>query len=377
MTTDPDPGHELEVLRDAVLAIAEDLDLDGTLRRIVSAGRAMVGARYGALGVLTPDGAALENFIHDGIDPETAERIGPLPTGHGVLGEVIRTGTPLLLDRLKAHPSSSPLPPGHPPMTTFLGVPVRIGGEVFGNLYLTDAAQPFTEDDRRRIEALAAIAGAAIRNARAARTSRSLALANERERIARDLHDTVIQRVFGAALRLDGATRQLDPDTPVRATIEGALLELDGAIADLRAIIAALDEPAAPDLASQLSAVLEALAPIAPGLQGLRTVGDLGRVPPSIVTEVLPVVREAVTNAARHAGATRIVVTVAAGAGRLDVTVDDDGVGPAASRSATRHGSGLGLHNLAERATTLGGRSDLSARTGGGARLRWSVPLPD
>ncbi len=373
---DPDLGHELEVLRDAVLAIAEDLDLDGTLRRIVAAGRAMVGARYGALGVLTPDGAALATFIHDGMDPDLAERIGPLPTGHGVLGEVIRTGAPLLLDRLTSHPSSSPLPPGHPPMTTFLGVPVRIGGEVFGNLYLTDAPSPFTDDDRRRVEALAAIAGAAIRNARAARTSRSLALANERERIARDLHDTVIQRVFGAALRLDGVTRQLDADAPARVTIEGALVELDGAIGDLRAIIAALDEPAPPDLAEQLSGVLEALAPIAPGLQGLRTVGDLGRVPPGIVSEVVPVVREAVTNAARHAQASRIVVTAAASIRTLDVTVDDDGVGPAAPQGA-RGSTGLGLGNLAERATALGGRSDLSARVGGGSRLRWSVPLPD
>lgn len=161
----PDP--RLAPLLDAVLAIAQDVDLDGVLDRVVRASREMVGADYAALGVLDETGTVMSRFLHAGIDAETADRIGPLPTGRGVLGEVIRHPHPLVLDDLGNHPASIGFPPHHPPMSTFLGVPVVIGGDVFGNLYLTEKEGGFTDDDRELVVALAAIAGAAIQIGRA------------------------------------------------------------------------------------------------------------------------------------------------------------------------------------------------------------------
>jgi signal transduction histidine kinase len=151
----------------AVVAVAAGLELGATLRRIVSAAVDLVDARYGALGVLGPDGKVVE-FVHVGIDAETVSAIGALPEGRGILGLLVSHPVPIRLEDLATHPASSGFPPNHPPMKAFLGVPVRVRGEVFGNLYLTEktAGQAFTADDERTVMALAAAAGVAIENAR-------------------------------------------------------------------------------------------------------------------------------------------------------------------------------------------------------------------
>src|SRR6185437_5139562 len=147
--------------------VAGELSLPVVLRQIVGAGRDLVGARYAALGVLGRDGE-LEQFVHAGMDEELVGRIGELPRGQGILGLLIRKSVPLRLADLSGHPASTGFPPGHPPMTGFLGVPVRIGEEVFGNLYLAERSRggEFTADDEQLAIALAAAAGAAIANAR-------------------------------------------------------------------------------------------------------------------------------------------------------------------------------------------------------------------
>ena len=147
--------------------VAGELSLPVVLRQIVAAARDLVGARYAALGVLGRDGE-LEQFVHAGMDEELAARIGDLPRGRGILGLLISEPVPLRLADLSGHPASAGFPPGHPPMTGFLGVPVRIGEEVFGNLYLTERCRggQFTADDEQLAIALAAAAGAAIANAR-------------------------------------------------------------------------------------------------------------------------------------------------------------------------------------------------------------------
>ena len=151
----------------AVVAVAAGLELGATLRRIVSAAVDLVDARYGALGVLGHDGRVVE-FVHVGVDQATAERIGPLPRGEGILGLLIDHPVPIRLQDLGTHPASAGFPPGHPTMRSFLGVPVRVRGEVFGNLYLTEkrGGAAFTADDERTVMALAAAAGVAIENAR-------------------------------------------------------------------------------------------------------------------------------------------------------------------------------------------------------------------
>jgi transcriptional regulator with GAF, ATPase, and Fis domain len=166
--------ERMDALLDAVLAVSSGLDLDATLRRIVQAAIDLVDARYGALGVLG-EGGMLNEFVYVGIDDETRELIGPLPTGHGVLGVVIEDNKPLRLDDLSQHPMSTGFPPNHPPMRTFLGVPVRARDETFGRLYLTQKNNggEFTRDDEVVVQALAGAAGVAIDNARSFEAARS------------------------------------------------------------------------------------------------------------------------------------------------------------------------------------------------------------
>jgi transcriptional regulator with GAF, ATPase, and Fis domain len=157
----------LDGLVEAMLVVTSGLELDVTLKTIVHTAIDLVDARYGALGV-RGEGHELIEFVYEGIDADTHELIGPLPSGRGVLGHLIDEPKPIRLDNITQHPASVGFPPNHPPMQTFLGVPVRIRDEVYGNLYLTEKAdgQPFSEDDEVLVEALAAAAGIAIDNAR-------------------------------------------------------------------------------------------------------------------------------------------------------------------------------------------------------------------
>ena len=201
--------RSLRQLLDAVLVLGSDLDPPSMLRRIVEAAVDLVDARYGALGVLDDTGTRLAQFITVGIDDATHAAIGDLPEGHGILGLLIVDAKPLRLPDLREHPDSFGFPPHHPPMRSFLGVPIRVRGEVFGNLYLTDktTAEVFTDVDEELVVGLAAAAGVAIENARLHTRVQKLALVEDRERIARDLHDTVIQRLFATGLSLQGTAR--------------------------------------------------------------------------------------------------------------------------------------------------------------------------
>ena len=196
--------RSLRALLDAVLALGSNLDHPNMLRRIVEAAVGLVDARYGALGVLDDTGTRLAQFITVGIDDDTHRLIGDLPEGHGILGLLIVDAEPLRLPDLREHPDSFGFPPHHPPMRSFLGVPVRVRDQVFGNLYLTDktTAEVFSDVDEELVVGLAAAAGVAIENARLHSRVAELALVADRERIARDLHDTVIQRLFATALSL-------------------------------------------------------------------------------------------------------------------------------------------------------------------------------
>lgn len=155
----------MQRLLSAVAAVSSNLELEVTLRQIVHTAMQLVGARYGALGVMDEEGH-LRRFIHAGIDDDVATRIGPLPTGHGVLGVVIEESTPLRLDRLADHPSSVGFPEHHPTMDTFLGVPIRVRGATYGRIYLTEKPGGFTDDDEIVMQALAGAAGIAVENAR-------------------------------------------------------------------------------------------------------------------------------------------------------------------------------------------------------------------
>jgi len=237
---DPDRLHALV---DAILLIEADANLTTLLETIVQRATVLVGARYGALGVLERDGVTLANFITHGLDDQQRSLIGALPHGDGVLGEVIRLGQPLRVDDLATHPRRSGFPAHHPPMHQFLGVPVVVeDGTVFGNLYLTDnlTGEPFSAEDEDLLAGFGRAAGLVIDQATLRNQLRELTIAEERERLARDLHDTVIQRLFGIGLSLQ-MTLPSALDETVRSRIDQALDELNETIRDIRTTIFEID----------------------------------------------------------------------------------------------------------------------------------------
>jgi signal transduction histidine kinase len=360
-------------LLDAVTTIGADLDLHTVLQHIVAAATSLADARYGALGILDPSGTHLTDFLTVGVDDETRATIGELPKGHGILGLLIIDPQPLRLPDLRAHPESYGFPPGHPSMRSFLGVPVMVRGEVFGNLYLTDkrSDEAFSEADEELLVGFATAAGIAIDNARLHASLSELALLQDRERIAMDLHDTVIQQLFAVGLSLQAMLRRVrDPDLAGR--IETAVDDLDTTIKQIRTTIFDLDAPAqAAGLRDRLLALVAEVRHALPSVPGMVFDGPIEvAVDQATADELVVVLREALSNVARHAEASRIEVTLTADASTVTLTVEDDGVGPPAE--APGHGSGL--RNLASRAERLGGRFELVRRPGGGACQRWSVP---
>ena len=231
-------------LLDAVMAIGSEQTLADSLRRITETAAELVDAKYAALGVLDPTGSHLSEFITVGLSDEETARIGQRPEGHGILGLLIVAPEPLRLPDLNAHPDSFGFPPGHPPMTSFLGVPIRLRGVVYGNLYLTDKAngQAFTDVDQELAVGLAAAGGLAIENARLHEKARELGLVDERERIARDLHDDVIQRLFATGLSLQ-ATIQMVTEPKAVERIMRAVDDLDISIRQVRSTIFELHQP--------------------------------------------------------------------------------------------------------------------------------------
>ena len=365
----------------AVVSVATDLDSDVTLRRIADAARILVGARYAALGVIGSDRAHLSHFVAVGVDEETGARIGERPHGRGVLGVLLDEPKPLRLADVTAHPQAYGFPPGHPPMRTFLGVPILVRGVVFGNLYLTDKAggEEFTAEDEDIVLALAAAAGVSIEIARlyedAQRAQRDLgrlAVYEDRDRIARDLHDLVIQRLFATGLSLQGLGRYLgDPDAEAR--LDSAVNDLDETIREIRRTIFSLQQSDPQDVGLR-ARVLDVVSQSTTALgfePHVRLEGPLDDgVPAPVQAHLLAVLRELLANVARHARATTAEVIVRADAGRLTVSVADDGVGMRRTRRRS------GLANIRQRAESLAGSMGTSPglKTRGTA-VAWTVPL--
>lgn len=536
-----DTRDRTHALLEAVVAVGSHLELEVVLRQIVEAAVELVSARYGALGVIG-EGGRLAEFVPVGLDESEIARIHHWPEGRGLLGKLIREPRPLRLNDIAADPGSSGFPDGHPPMRSFLGVPVRIRDEVYGNLYLTEKrGGEFDEEDEALARALAAAAGVAIENARlyaearrqqqwlranaevtrgllsgdapsevlelvtqqaleiagadlvvlalptrdrtrlviehaygdgaagalglvlpakgsasgivmatgkpltvdgfsqddrVAPTARDnmllgpavlvplgpagdvrgvltagrragalplsadavemlitfaaqagiglelaehrndaqrLALFEDRDRIARDLHDQVIQRLFATGMSLQG-TVALVGDSEVAHRVEKSIDALDETIRDIRSAIFSLQsrgdtEP--PPLRSRLLSVVEEMTGPLGFAPALRLAGPLdSRVPTGLGGQVLAALREGLANAAKHARASRVDVSIEAGAD-LVLTVRDNGIG--LPGEATRRS---GLANLTERAAEAGGTMRLAAASGGGTELEWRVPLP-
>jgi signal transduction histidine kinase len=536
-----DDQERWRLLLDAVVTMAADFSVDELMQRIVRVAADLSGARYAALGVLDEDKPGrLRLFVTHGLNEAEIKEIGPLPTGHGLLGLIIEHPQPLRLHDIAEHPTSYGFPPNHPPMTSFLGVPVRTRDTVFGNLYLTDktGGGDFTEEDERIVVALAAAAGVAVENARlheeahrreswltataeitavlsrsrlpsdalqviadraralsqadvawmvagdgelvleavsgatadpalvaqlemggslahtvaesgepatvddfstdprvvdlasilgwpalgpvlmvplrtrsgtigvlalgwthenrdprndldpalprmfaeqtalalevarSRRDEQRLALFEDRDRIARDLHDLVIQRLFAAGLSLQAGIRA-ELGEAGQARIDNVVDELDATIREIRGTIFALStmDRSGSDVQSEIMRIVDRSATTLSFRPTLRIDGPLRTaVPQPVATDLLAVLAELLSNAARHAQATQVDVQINVGS-HLRLVVTDNGIGLSAE---TRRS---GLANVAERAQRWDGRCEVSSGQGTGTTITWAVPL--
>ncbi len=361
----------LEALDAATAAIAEAVSLDAVLQVIADRIRPLVGARYAALGIVRPD-QRIARFITSGMDAETRRAIGPLPTGHGLLGLLIRERQSIRVDDVMSDPRRSGFPPNHPPMHSFLGVPVVLGDRPVGNLYLTEKidAPRFSLADQRLVETFARQAAMAIHTARLHTDLEQLAVLRERERIGRDLHDGVIQSLYGVGLFLEDVPDMMTTDQDeAAARVDRAIDAIHGSIRDIRGFILGLhDDPdGGTDLAAGLRRLAEELRRASPAEVTVETAHD-AHVDPAVARELLSIVREAVSNVARHARARHIELRLVEAAETMEVVVSDDGCGfdPIRATPAGHHG----ITNMRARASAVGATLELTSAPGTGTQVR-------
>ncbi|HEX6580770.1 MAG TPA: GAF domain-containing sensor histidine kinase [Actinomycetota bacterium] len=367
-------------LIEAGMILASELSLDAVLLRIVELAVDLTGARYGALGVLTPEGRSIEEFITVGITPEERAALGDPPTGHGLLGALITEGRPLRIPDISADPRSVGFPPNHPPMKSLLGAPITGRGKVFGNIYLTDkqGAETFDEEDERVLIVLATQAAIAVENARLydetegkSRELQRLQVVEERERIGKELHDGVIQSLFAVGMSLQGlASSSSDADTARR--LEAAVEDVDHAIRDLRNYIFGLRPGILAD--RQLDQALKEMASEFGARSGVVTVVDVDSFAASALAshaaDVVQLAREALSNVSRHGAATTCRIALLRGESGLFLEIDDDGRGFDVGVTSW----GMGLRNLRERVESLGGVLQVDSTPGEGTTVRATFP---
>jgi signal transduction histidine kinase len=372
--------RRLAALVEAGMVLASEIELEGLLQRIADLAREVIAARYAAVGVVGEDGT-LVRFVYSGIDDHTANAIGELPTGRGVLGVIIEEGRPLRLKEISDHHRSVGFPEAHPPMHTFLGVPLLSRGTVYGRLYLTEKTDrsAFSKDDERIALMFAAQAGVAIQNARLYEevTSRreSMAILEERERISKDLHDGVIQSIYSVGLSLQAslATMKDDPGRS-QARVDESIAELDNVVRDVRSYIFEL-KPSADGSRSALSRIADlarnfevntlASAHVDLNLAALESLD------PDAQRQVVHICREALSNIARHARASEIHIACLQANGQFIFEITDNGIGFDPGAVARGHG----LTNMDERARSLGGRLEIQPRSPRGTVHRLVVPI--
>jgi signal transduction histidine kinase len=348
--------RRLEALDKATVAISQELSLERVLQIIVDSVRPLVGARYAALGI-PDDHGSMERFITSGVDEHEREQMGPPPRGKGLLGISMRESVTVRVDDISADPRSAGFPPGHPVMHTLLSVPVKVEGRAIGNLYLADRTdgERFDEDDERLVESFARHAGLAIHNARMHEELRQLAVLQERERIAQDLHDGSIQSLYAVSLALEDTAELLESEPDQAVTrIDHAIESIHGTIQEIRDFIMGLDPDArtAVDLLAGLTALTDEFERSTLIEVELSSDPDVP-LDPDETLQLIQLTREAMSNVARHAEASKVLVNVEDRRERLRLSIIDDGRG--FDTSAQRRPGHHGLTNMHARAESLGG----------------------
>jgi len=358
----------------SLLSLSESPDLTLILQRILRAARVAVAARYAALGV--PDGrGGFARFITEGISEKRAALIGELPRVHGVLGALLESG-PILLRDIRRHPRFSYYPQHHPVMTDFLGVPITHRGEVLGNIFLSGRrGGQFTAADRRAVETLAHIAGVAIANADVYSSTHELAVAEERTRVARELHDAASQRLFSLVYEARAAAmRARDPeDAAAFSRLEQRAAET---LHELRGLVFALRPKSLErdGLVVTLRDHVDALRRTHGIEIGVEADADLG-LSLDAELELLRIAQEAVYNAVKHGGGAPVRVTLRRARGAVTLHVRDSGPGfdPAALPHTVRS---HGMTTMRQRARALGASLEVTSAPGAGVLVSVRVPLP-
>jgi signal transduction histidine kinase len=367
----------LRRLLDVTLALAAERRTEPVLRVILDAARDLAGARYAALGV--PDGAGgYSLFLTAGVDAATWAAIGALPRTHGLLGALLECPRAIRLDDIRTDPRFRGWPAAHPDMRSFLGVPILAGGEVLAELFLADKTEPagaFTESDQRLIETLSAHAALAVANAQRTERTRELSVAEERARLARELHDSVTQTLFSLTLAAESAAALAGPAGPAAEQLE-RVRELAGTgLAELRSMVDTLRpvDAGTDGLAGALRKRVDLLRRVHDVRLSLRARGPARLQDRTVEREVLLVASEALANALQHAAATAIEITLDTGGDTVRLVVADDGAGFDLA-GTLRESRRLGLTSMRERAEALGGTVHVDTAPGAGTRVTLEVP---
>ncbi|HUH08042.1 MAG TPA: GAF domain-containing sensor histidine kinase [Egibacteraceae bacterium] len=369
----------LAALNATLLDIASQRATAPLLQRLVDTARSLVGARYAALGI--PDGAGgFSQFITSGMTASEIHAIGPLPRVHGMLGAMLAETTPFRTVDITADPRFQYWPPEHPVMGSFLGVPVLADGEVSAAFYLTDkqTAAEFSLEDQAMISALAAHAGVAIENARLWERAREASMTEERDRIARDLHDAMSQTLFSLQLTAASAADAIERDPAEAAAHIGVVRELARSVQEeLRSLVVDLRPP---DLeADGLAGALRKHAALLARAHSREVVADVDLAPvldPRVERDLLRIAQEALHNALRHAQASRIDVRLRAVDGGAVLEVSDNGAGFDPSDRALR-ATRLGIVSMRHRARSVGARLEIDSAPGSGTTVRVRVGRRD
>ena len=371
-------GQVQAALDAAVRGIAGLASLDDVLQIIVDRVRPLVGAEYAALGIVDVDGR-IERFITSGMDDETRRRIGDLPEGKGLLGLIIQENRSFRIQDMNHDPRRSGFPPDHPPMTSFLGVPITVKGVSLGRLYLTNKlrAEEFSAQDQSLVETFALHAGIAMENARLHERLQRLAVVDERDRISKDLHDGIIQNMYAVSLSLEDVPELMADDRDeAAARVERAIDSIHLSIQDIRNFIFGLRPELleGTSLAGGLAALVEESRHNTMIDFELRVPDALTGLPEDVIGQLLGIVNESLSNVMRHSRATRALVVLAPSddGASWEITVEDNGVGFDPT-SVVKLGH-RGLANVRERAGQIGGTVTVESRPGDGTRVVIRVP---
>lgn len=374
-------NEELLALHSATLDVTADLSLDTVLRKVVEQARSLVGAKYGAISVIDKDNRIV-SFITSGITPEEREAIGPPPVGHGLLGVVLREGQRLRLEDLTKHAQSHGFPAHHPPMHSLLAVPIPCKGPFLGNLYLTEKFETgiFTSDDEETLVRFALQAALAIDNAHLHEQVADLAVAQERLRIAHEMHDGLAQVLGYVNTKVQAAEMYLKREKVDEAGAQLRELSTSArqAYSDVRESIVGLRTLPGPSrsLDEVLREYLQSWEEMSRVSTSLRIDSSV-QLRPSQELQVVRIVQESLTNVRKHAKATHARVDIAREGNKLVTRIEDDGVGFTAAARARGEFPQFGLSTMRERAESIGGTLTIDSTPGSGTRVRFELPVID